>query len=158
MAIRIEAVRKLNAVELVSVNDDAIDLEASDIAEYKKTGDMGKLKFIADKQPTIFLMNFELKGREAELVKNSILGGKDEHGDPQLSLGSWALKVVRFTLKGINNPADLPLDAQIVYKKNEHGHVHDDTLNILDRLGLVDELFNFYISLVKKPERANAKN
>jgi hypothetical protein len=158
MAIRFEQKQKLNALELVSVNDDAIDADNSDIAAYKETGDINKLKFLADKQPTIFLMNFELKGREAMLIKNAMLEGKDEGGNPQLAFGSWTFRIIKYTLKDIKNPADLPEDCSVVFKKDERGYVHDSILNKLDSLGILDELFGFYSRLALSAVKSNAKN
>lgn len=158
MAIRVEQKRRLNALEVVSVNDDAIDQENSDIKEYKKTGDIAKLKFLENKQPTIFLMNFELKGKEAAMVKNSMLEGKDEDGNPQVTLGSWAFRVVKYTLKDIKNPADLPEECRLVFKKDDRGYAHDNLLSQLDTFGIIDELFSFYTTLALTGAKSNAKN
>ncbi len=157
MAIRIEQKKRLNAVELVSVNDDAVDLDTSDIAEYKKTGDMAHLKFLPNAQPTIFLMNFELKGKDAEVVKNSMLGGKDENGEPLLTFGSWAFRVVKYTLKDIKNPADIPEDCKLVFKKDERGYASDDVLAKMNDFGIVDELFALYTQMALSSTRSNAK-
>lgn len=158
MAIRIEQKRALNAVELVSVNDDAIDTENSNIEEYQKTGDLVHLKYLPDKAPTIFLMNFEHKGKEGAMVKNAMLEGKDENGAPTFTVGSWAYKIVKLTLKDIKNPPDLPEDCRLVYRKDDRGYAHDETIAKMDRYGIVEELFAFYSKLALTGAKSNAKN
>lgn len=158
MAIKIEQRKPLNAIQIVSELDDAIDMQASDWEEYKKTGDMSKLQFMAGKQPTIFLCNFAPKGHEASAIKDSMLGGRDDEGQPKLQLGSWSFKVVKFTLKDIQNPPDLPLEQQLKFKKDSQGYAHDDVVTELDRLGIVNEIFAMYTALTMGGARANAKN
>lgn len=158
MAIRAEKKRPLNALEYVSVNDDAIDLEASDIDDYKKTGDASKLKYLPNMQPTIFLLNFELKGRDAELIKNSLFGGKDADGKPQVTMGTWSFVVAQVTLKDIRNPDGLSVDEALVFRKNEKGNAHADLIATLERFGIVDEISSLYSTLTMTRERANAKN
>lgn len=158
MAIRIEQKKNLNAVEFISGDDDAIDVENSDIEEYMKTGDVTKLKFLADKQPTIFMLNFEFKGNEAMRVKDSVMSGRDSEGKPALTLGTWAFKIAKLSLKGIKNPDDLPEGSRLVFKKDEKGYAHDDLITQLDKFGIVDEIFKFYSSLTATAPRLQTKN
>lgn len=158
MAILIQKQQPINAVEVISEQDDALDLEASDLEGYKKTGDVSKLKFLPDKQPTIFLCNFSLRGTQAAALKNAMIGGTDEDGKPQIAFGSWSFKAAKFCLKDIKNPEGLPDDAKLIFKKDEKGLAHDDLLATLDRLGIVNEIFSMYSSLANGGMRANAKN
>ncbi len=158
MAISIQKRMPINAVEVISESDDAVDHAASDWEEYKKTGDVSKLKFLEGKQPTIFLCNFALKGTQAAALKNSMLGGTDDDGKPQVAFGTWSFRVAKYCLKDIRNPDDLPDDAKLMYKKDEKGLTHDDLLVTLDSLGIINEIFAMYSALVLGGVRANAKN
>lgn len=158
MAITLIKKVPLNALELVCGFDDAVDAEASDLEEYKKTGDMAHLKFHPDKQPTIFLCNFDLKGKEAAAIKNSMVSGRDDEGNPQLALGTWSFRVIKYTLKDIRNPDYLKPDECLTMKKDKDGYVHDDLLAQLDKVGVINELFALYNNLVSTSPRNNAKN
>lgn len=158
MAIKVQRKKPLNALEIICSFDDAIDQDNSDIEEYKKTADISHLKFHPDKQPTVFLCNFELKGKESANVKNAMISGKDDEGNPQLALGTWSFRVVKYTLKDIKNPTDLAADEKIEFKKDKDGYAHDDLIATLDNLGVVTEIFSFYTQLVTGGAGANAKN
>lgn len=158
MAIKLEKKKQLNAVELISEKDDAIDLESSDLEEYKKTGDVSKLAIISGKEPTKFICNFQLKAGELAAIKNSMLSGSDQDGKPQVALGSWTYRVVKYVLKDIINPSDLPADEKIVMKKDSQGYVHDDLMVILEGIGITNEIFAMYTSLTSTEHRQNAKN
>lgn len=158
MAIIIQKQQPINAVEVISEQDDALDLEASDLEAYKKTGDVSKLKFIEDKQPTIFLCNFSLKGNQATTVKNSMMGGTDDDGKPVVAFGTWSFRVAKYCLKDIRNPEGLPEDAKLLFKKDEKGLAHDDLIAMLDRVGIVNEIFAMYSALALVGAKANAKN
>lgn len=158
MAIKLNQKNPINAVIVISKNDDAVDLKASKWDDYKETADVSKLAFLPDAQPTRFLCNFELSSRQMAAVKNGMLSGKDDEGNPQLTLGSWAHRVVKFTLKDIQNPESVPEAERIVYKKDENGLAHDDLIGTLDRYGIVDEIFGFYTKLALSSTKDNAKN
>lgn len=158
MAIRINKNRGLNALEVVSKNDDALDLEQSKWEEYEETGDISKLCFLPDRQPTVFLCNFEIKGKQAESIKNNMLGGRDDDGNPKVSLGSWSFRVVKNVLKDIKNPSDMSHMEALIMKKDKDGLVHDDLLADLDNMGVIDAIFGMYTRLVLGGAKANAKN
>lgn len=158
MAFLIKNTKPLNAVECIVSGDDALDLDKCDFEEYRKTLDEKHLSFLPEKEPTRFIMNFELKGKESELIKNAMMAGKDSDGNMTMALGSWSFKVVKYTLKKIVNPDSAPLEQQLILKMDGKGGVSDDFLALLDRMGILQELFSFYISLVHTPERAHVKN
>jgi hypothetical protein len=159
MAIRRTEQRKINAVEIISKADDALDLEQSNWAEYEKTYDVAHLKFQPNKQPTRFIANFEFTGKHSAKIKNSIFGGRDEDdGTPKVALGDWSFKVVKYSLKDIKNPDYLPEAECIKFIKDESGFAHDNLLAELDRYGIVNEIFGAYNALVSNGPRANAKN
>ncbi len=159
MAIRLDQSRKLNMIEIISKTDDALDLEKSKWSEYEKDYDMKHLAFLPGKQPTRFIVNFELSGKHSAKIKNSMFGGRDdEDGTPKVSLGDWSFKVVKYCLKEIRNPTDLPEEACIKFQKDEHGYAHDDVLSTLDKYGIINEIFSAYTALVANGPRASSKN
>ena len=158
MALKKQNKRPINAIEVISKDDGAVDLEQSNWEEYAKTGDRSHLVFVEGEQPTIFLCNFKLKGKEARSIKNNMIGGKDDDGNPKISLGDWSYRVVKQTLKDIINPADSNPMESFVFKKDADGYVHDDLLAELDSLGMVDAIFGMYTSLTSGGARDNAKN
>lgn len=158
MAIRVVAKQNLKAVEVISRNDDALDMDKAEYDEYIKTGDISKLAFVENKQPTRFIVNFELSGKEAALVKNEIMGGRDEDGKPKMSYGSWQHRVAKYTLKDIQNPTDVPKEEQLELKKDSQGYVNDFTMGLLERYGIVDDIFALYSHLVLDSAKQNSKN
>lgn len=158
MAIRKQSRVPLNAIEVISEHDDAVDREKSDMRAYRESGDRKHLVFVEGKQPTVFLCNFELKGMEAAGIKNSMLGGKDDEGQPAVAFGTWTFKVVKYALKDIQNPADVPDSDKLVYRKDDKGYTHDELISELERLGIVNEIFGMYTALALGGARANAKN
>lgn len=159
MAIRKNAKRDLSRLELVAESDDAIDVEKSDYDAYIEAGlDEKHLVFKEGAQPTRWILNFQLKGKEAERIKNASLSGKDAEGKPGLAFGSLSFAVTRLCLKEIVNPTDLPVEEAIVMRKDAAGYVHDDLIGVLDRAGVVQSIWSAYASLVLSPVKAEAKN
>lgn len=157
MAIRIERKKNLNAVEIISEHDDSLDVEKCDFPAYRKDYDRAHLAFLPNTQPTVFVCNFELGGKEAAAVKNSMLGGSDDDGKPQVALGSWGFRIVKLCLKDIRNPADVPEEQQLKLRKDDRGYVHDDFIAVLDRIGVANEIFAAYNAMTTVT-RGNLKN
>lgn len=156
MAIRnTQGARKLAAVYIISQQDDAIDWPASDVKAYKQAYDEKHLVLLAGKEPTRFLCNFELDAKGDSEVQDSMITGVDDSGKMKPGLGSYALCVVRRTLRDIKNPASLPEAEHIVYKRNGDGTVADDTLDTLARLGILGEIASAYTQLTKDSLAAN---
>jgi hypothetical protein len=158
MAFKIAEKKPLNAIQVISKNDDALDTDKSNWEQYEKTGDVAHLVFVPDKQPTIFLCNFELKGKQAAAIKNSMLGGRDDEGNASVALGTWSFRVVKQTLKDIKNPADLSPAECIQFKADKDGLAHDDVLAELDRYGVLNEIFAMFTALTMAGVKGNAKN
>lgn len=158
MALRVDKSKPLNALEVICENDDAIDSEESDYQEYLKTGDVKHLVFVENKQPTRFIVNFELSGKESALIKNEMVGGRDEDNKPKVTLGSWAYRVTKYTLKDVQNPPDLKPDERIELKKDDKGYVSERTMSLLDRYGVTEAIFGMYSNLVLSGAKQNAKN
>lgn len=158
MAIKRLEQTNLNHVEVISENDDALDLENSDFEKYRETANVNHLKFLPDLQPTTFVCNFNLKGRDLAGVQNAIIDGTDDDGKPKVALGSWSYKVAKVTLKDIKNPDYLKPEERIEFKKDHKGLIHDDILTMLHRAGVVNEILGMYTSLTQTPQRRETKN
>ena len=167
MPIRLDRRRDLSVVKLICKVDDVIGVsnQADDdgdsprdeaYAEYLKELDESHLKLTSE--PTRLILNFDLKGKDAETVKNSMLGNSGGGGGVSLALGTYQYTVARLTLKAIDNPSDMPLQDQILFKDhNGNGRPNDETLRRLDRIGALANILAAYQELVGAP-RADAKN
>jgi len=148
----------LNCVEVISENDDALDLEKSDFEKYRETGNINHLRFIPDKQPTIFICNFNLRGKDLASITNAMIEGTDEDGKPKVAIGTWAYKIAKLTLKDIKNPSYLTDEEKIEFKKDHKGLIHDDVLALLHRAGVVNEILTMYTTLTQTPAKRELKN
>lgn len=147
--------RRLNSIRYVSRIDTAIDKEASDREEYEQDPikNADKLVFKEGQQPTIFVLNFETNAKEAEAIKNARTKKVGNDG-VEMSMGSWAATVCKIVLKDIINPPGI---AGIKMKKDGRGYVADATMDILERLNIVDEIWSLYLSMtndLQKEEQA----
>lgn len=160
MAIRLQNRKDMSRIEFIAEADEAIDHKDSECSyeEYLKTGDESKLRFKPDLQPTRFILNFELKGKDAERVKNAAMSGKDLDGKTALSIGTLMFTLAKLSIKSIQYAPDEPLETQIILKKDDRGNVHDDTLALLDRYGILDGIWSLYGNLVLTPSKAASKN
>jgi hypothetical protein len=154
MAIRVEKKRDLSCIKLICRSDDMIG-DTEGYPEYLKSLDESVLKLKGE--PTYLILNFQLKGRDTEAIKNSMIKGTDTEGNPTITLGSWQNAVARLTLKGIQNPSDMPLNDQVVWREKD-GKPTDDVLGLLDRCGAIGDIFAAYQAQVLTPTKAEAKN
>lgn len=157
MAIRLEQKRSLACIEVISRADDAVDHEKSNWDAYAASGDRKHLVFLPDQEPTVFICNFELSGKEGAAIKNAMVGGSDDDGKPAVALGSWSYRVVKMTLKAIQNPAGLPPEAGMTFRKDDRGYAHDELMTQLERFGIVGEIFSMYTALTASDARKAAK-
>jgi hypothetical protein len=149
-----ERKRDLSCIKLVCRNDDAIkNRDAYD--SYLKSLDESELQL--SETPSRLILNLELKGSDAEKIKNAMMGGTSAEGAPAVALGTWQFTVARLTLKGIENPPELPLEEQVIYKQNVQGKPADETLAYLDRIGAVADIFACYQAQVLTATRSEAK-
>jgi len=159
MAFLTNTRRSLNAVRLISRNDDAVDQEQSDWDKYDEDpiANADAIVIKDGAEPTYFLCNFDITGKESSLVKDAMIKGFDkEDQSVKLSYGKWAYTVVRLTLKGIQNPPGV--DGVIEYKKDGTGYAMDSVLSVLERHGVMGEIFNHYVALTQSDASQNAKN
>jgi hypothetical protein len=165
MALKVIRKAEISAVEVISRHDDSLSPQCFEGEEdktpwdlYAKTGDVSKLLFVDDKQPTVFLCNFDIKGKDSQAIKNNMIGGKDDDGNPKIALGSWSFRVAKAVLKEIKNPEYVPLGDRLTLKRDKDGLVHDDLIGDLESMGVVDAIFNLYTQLVLNATKANVKN
>jgi hypothetical protein len=158
MAFKTTLTKKLNAVRFISKSDSALDLENCNYDEYMEDPNAKEatLKFLEGQAPTIFILNFELSGKEHAMLQDNMFGGVDEDKQPKITMGKWGYNAVKACLKDIQNP---PNETQVIrLKKDSKGYVSDETMTELQKFGLVNELFNLYFSLTQTDIRSNSKN
>ena len=147
MSILTTDVKSLNAVRLFSRKDSAIDHDATDWDAYDEDPlkeDLIKMK--EGKEATVFLCNFEFKGKDAVKVKDAVFGGMDkDSGSPKINYSNWAYEVVRNGLKDIQNPVDIT--GVIKLKKDSGKYVSPETMTKLESVGLVSEIFKHWMKL-----------
>lgn len=158
MAIKKIKSKSLNAVRIISRQDEAIDIDSSDWDLYEEdpAANESALKFKAGKEPTIFLCNFALTGKEQAALQDAMVSGIDDEKNPKVSLGRYAYQIAKVCLKDIQNPA-AEVDV-IKLKKDSRGYVSDETMTELHQAGVVNELFNHYFRLTQTPEKKEIKN
>ena len=159
MAIKRVDTKKLDNVIIVSKNDDAIDEENSDWDAYLEDYKMDHLSFLADKEPTKLVCNFRFSASEIAEVKNSMMSSINKStSQPNLSVGSYQQNIARFGLKDIQNPEYVPAHDRLTLKKNGK-HLRDDSIEMLEQYGLVDEIFTAYTTLTDMNQtHGNEKN
>jgi len=158
MAFKTNAAKKLNALRFISKLDASLDLDTCDYEAYLQDPNVNEsnLKFKDGLLPTIFVLNFELSGKEQALLQDNMFGGVDDEQNPKLTMGKWAYNVTKFCLKDIQNP---PNETDVIkIKKDSKGHVADEVMTELQKYGIVSEIFSLYFSLTQNNLRANSKN
>jgi len=158
MAVVTTNIKKLNAVRLFSQADDAIDHEATDWDAYEDNPlDESLIKLVADKQATVFLCNFDFKGKEKTKVDDAVFGAMDKDAkSPKVNYSAWSYEVVRHALKDIQNPPDVK--DVIKMKKDSGTLVSPETMTMLGNAGIVSEIFKYWLALRSdSEEKANAK-
>lgn len=143
----VELTRKINAIRYISKRDGAVDHDASDWDRYledpMKNSDALVIK--DGQEPTIFILNFEWNGRDAKYVKDNQTSGFDDDRKPKMSMGSWAYAAAKVSLKGIENPADIR--PYVEFKKEGSGKVMDSVLDKLERIGIIDEIWQLALAI-----------
>jgi len=158
MAVKLTDQRKLNAVRIISQADSAVDESASDWDLYKKDPikNIDAIKFHPKTQPTIFLCNFEMSGKESALVKDSMIGGKDDDNNAKMAFGKGGYILTKMTLKDIQNPEG---EKDVIeLKKDSKGYVSDETMTKLEQIGITTEILIHWSNLTQAGVKAEAKN
>lgn len=162
MAIKMTEQRKkdLTKVKIIAKIDDSIDWDSEDTdwEAYSDTLNESNLAFKPNCQPTRFVCNFELKEKDARAIKNYLLTGKDTEGRPTFAFGDWSSEVARRCLKAIEEPEGMsPMD-KIPFETDRDGYLNKKTMGILQRVGVIEEIFAQYGRLTSNDERKETKN
>lgn len=144
----------LKCIELISLRDDAVDEEGSNYDEYIKTLDRKHLKL--NGEPSLFILNMDFKGKEAQQIKNASMSAKDDDGKASLALGSLSFTIARLALKDIKHPEG---EGNVLpFMKGRDNNAHENLIGSLDRMGVVNEILAVYSQHVANPTRTEAKN
>ena len=162
MGIALTTIKKKNLkdIKIILRIDDSLDHDHDDMDwdEYTDSLDEDKLVFLDNKAPTRFICNFELKEKDARMIKNYLMSGKDMHNKPTFAFGDWSSEVTKRCLKDIDQPDDLgPMD-RINLEFDKDKCLNKKTMGILQRIGAVDEIFGQYGRLTSTDDRKETKN
>lgn len=146
----------IGIVDFIHPSDDAINTEMhpylgtpiSDIAKYKETWNFKEHCSLKEgKQATIFKINFNLEYKKQIAINNASIGGFGKGEDGGYKLGSHSFQIVRTVLVDIVNPDDMAAEDKISFKKDpKTGLVSEETMKELYDLGIVEDLFGFYLA------------
>lgn len=142
MAIKRRA--KIGVVGFIHPADDAIDPALSDLEKYRDTWDDQHIVLKEDIKPTVFKVNFSLNWKKQTAVKNASFGMSEE-GGAKFMLGNHSAQLVRSILVGIDQPDSIAMGERIPFKQTKNGLVDEDTMSELDELGIVDDIYSFYL-------------
>lgn len=135
-----KSVDRKEVIEVVSVSDPAIDLDASDIDAYGDSFDMSKLTFKPDESPTIFHIGTISYMRFSEIKDKHIKFDLGDNGQEiTTNLFGLTADALRHSLSKADN---LPFPLKI-----ERGRLSDATMDKIARLGIVEELGNIALSV-----------
>ncbi len=160
MAIKKKA--QIGLVEFIHPEDDAIDTTldeetgqpVSNVAEYRKDWNFAKHCALLDGiEPTRFQLNFSIPYNKQVQIKNSSVGGFGKDDEAGFKLGNHSNQIVRTVLVGIKNPEGMELADQLVFQKDKKTDlVTDRVMQELEELGIVDDIYGFYLSNKAEPE------
>lgn len=159
MAIKVDTSKNLNAVEIICRHDDAVDNEQSDWDAYDAdpVRNIDKLTMKSGEEPTRFICNFDVTAKQMATIRDAAVSGQDEDKNIKMSFGKWQYEVVRHTLKTIKNPEGLPNG--IIMKKDGRGGVDERTMTLLEKCGVIPEIFkHFNAQVMAGNEAQDIKN
>ncbi len=135
-----KAISRSETLEIVSVNDPAIDPEKSDTSAYSDTHDKKHLSFIEGEEPTIFHLGTISFMKFAEIKDRHISFDLGNEGQEiKTSLFGLTADSLRYSLKKADN---LPFAIKL-----ERGRLNDATMDKLARLGIIEELGNIALNI-----------
>jgi len=151
---------KIGLVNFIHPDDAAIDVSvdssgvpASNIELYKEDWDFDKHCVLKEGvEPTIFKLNFNIPYKKAQALKNSTLGGDGKKEEFGFKLGNFSFQTVKTVLAEIVNPEGTPLDEMFILKKDKDALVSKESMEELERCGLVDDIFSFYNTVKSDPD------
>lgn len=138
MAIMLSKISDGN-IEVISKIDSALkDITDEQYSEYLKTLDESLLRFHDGEQPTRFIMRKVLPYGIGQKIKNQQM--RMEKGEMQVQMG-FINEEVRAALIDIKNPASVPEDQQLRFKRGSDGSASEELIALLDAAGIVSDLF-----------------
>jgi hypothetical protein len=153
---------QLGIIDFIHPDDDAIDIfvdeetgvPVSDVEQYRKDWNFKEhCTLKEDVEPTKFQINFSVPYEKQVAIKNASVGGFGKGQEAGFRLGSHSNQIVRTVLVGIKNPETMPIGEQIVFSKDRKtGMVSDKTMEELEELGIVDDIYGFYLANKADPE------
>lgn len=152
----------IGMIDFIHPSDDAIDttedpetgLPVSDINAYRQDWNFSKhCALLEGVEPTRFKINFSVPYNKQVKIKNASVGGFGKDDEAGFKLGSHSNQIVRTVLVGIKNPDNMPLGEQVVFAKDKKTDmVADRVMEELEELGIVDDIYGFYLSNKAEPE------
>lgn len=153
--------KTLGVVKFIHPKDSAIDVSIdedtgkprSDIEAYEDDYDFEKHCVLVDGEvPTYFKINFGVSYKKQIAIKNSTLGGYGKGEEAGFKLGNHSNQVVRTILIGIDNPEGMAKEDKISFKREDGDLVSKDTMQELEEMGVVDDLYSFWAKMKADPE------
>lgn len=122
-------------VKLIVSKDSAVKCSDDDFKEYLKDLDESRLKL--DGVPTrfVFKKTLDYKGHQILLRSQAVVDKGQVHADI-----SSILTDVRLHWVGVENPPDLPLNQQIIFKRDSDGYASKELVAQLQSFGVLMEL------------------
>ena len=158
----IKKMKSVGIVDFIHPSDDAINTDMnedtgkkfSDIDAYKSSWDFESNCVLREGvQPTVFKINFEVGHKAFIAMKNASLGGFGKGQDAGFQVGSHAAQVVKTILVGIDNPDTMPEEEKIKFEKHNNAYVSDKVMVELEKLGIVDDIYAYYMTNKTDPEK-----
>ncbi len=152
---------KIGVVDFVHPDDSAIDLSideatgqpVSDVEKYRETWEVKHIAMLEGKEPTKFKINFAIPYKKHVAIKNSSVGGFGKGEEAGFKLGNHSNQIVRSVLVDIINAPDMEEEDKLSFKRDPKTKlVSDDTMLELEDLGIVDDIYGFYLANKSEPE------
>jgi hypothetical protein len=158
MAFKRSQLKTMNAFRMISRSDPAVDVEASDWERYDKNPMVNDDAIVLkDKEhPTIFLLNFEVNGKERAAIDDAMVAAQNNDGSYVPSYGNWPYAIAKYTLKAIENPEGTVDGFEL--KKDGRGYPRDEVIRDLQKLGIVSEIFMHWLEYIKAKPGDESKN
>ena len=136
MAIKIPT--KGETFKVIVSIDSSLEKDAEAYEKYLQTLDESHLKFIAGEEPTRFVMRKVLPYNLQQKVQNAQI--EISESGTQIK-PAFMMEEVRCSLVGIENPASLPAEEHIKFEKHSDGGASTSLMEMLNAVGLVNDLY-----------------
>ena len=122
-------------VKIVVSKDSAVKCSDEEFKEYLKDLDETKLKLDGCPTRFVFRKTLDYKGHQILLRSQATIEKGQVHADI-----SSILTDVRLHWVGVENPPDLPLNKQIIFKKESDGYASKELVAKLQSFGVLMEI------------------